>query len=276
MIQATTPSPLARALLPALPCVWLLAALAFALVPAASLGGVQPAGPSPIGVEERLGESIPLDLSFTDEEGRRVLLKELISRPTIIAPVYYRCSNVCNFLQVGLARSLPELKLKPGEDFQVLSISFDETETPHWARNIKRIHMAAMGGKFPEQSWRFLTGELEDIQRLTEAAGYRYQRQGVDFLHPVAVFVVTADGKIVRYLYGTSYLPMDLTLSLMEAAEGRVGPTIRKVVEFCFSYDPANKTYVFNLLRVSGTIVFLTAAGLLTFLVVTGRRKNLH
>ncbi len=277
MIQPATPSRFTRRVQfvsrSALP---LLLSLVFTLFPGVSPRAAQPPVQAPVGVDERLGEKIPLELSFSDETGRRVPLGELITGPTIIAPVYYRCSNVCNFLQEGLARSLPEIKLKPGEDFQVLSISFDETETPSWARNIKRIHMAAMGGRFPDDSWHFLTGDLESIHRLTEAAGYRFQRQGVDFLHPIAVFVVTGDGKIVRYLYGTSFLPMDLTLALLEAAEGRVGTTIRKVVDFCFSYDPANKRYVFNLLRVSGTIVFLSAGGLLTFLVVTGRKKNTH
>ncbi|WP_305043074.1 SCO family protein [Geoalkalibacter sp.] len=228
----------------------------------------------PVGLDERLGDYLPLDLVFHDEQGEAVTLGELIRVPTLIAPVYYQCPNVCNFLQQGLAASLPQVRLKPGEQFQVLSISFDETETPAWARNARSIHMTAMKNQFPEEAWRFLTGDAENIARFTEAIGYRFQRQGRDFLHPVAVVVVAPDGKIVRYLHGTSFLPMNLTLALLEGAEGRVGVTVKRMLEFCFSYDAHNKTYVFNLLRVSATVVIATALALLAFLLLSGRKKS--
>lgn len=234
--------------------------------------------PAPVAAEvnldERLGEKIPLDLSFRDETGQDVRLGDLIRGPTIIAPVYYQCSNVCNFLQGGLAQVLPQLKLKPGEQYQVLSISFDETETPEQARKSKKIYFNAMNGRFPEPAWTFLTGDLNTIHRLTDAAGYSFKRQGVDFLHPVVVFVITKDGTIVRYLHGTSFLAMDLSLALMEAEEGRVGTTIRKLVTYCFNYDPEGKRYVFNLLRVSGTAILLTAGGFMAFLIFGGKKKR--
>lgn len=227
-----------------------------------------------VGLEERLGEKIPLDLSFRDETGQLVRLGDLIQGPTIIAPVYYQCSNVCNFLQGGLAQVLPQLKLKPGEQYRVLSISFDETETPEQARKSKKIYLDAMNGQFPDSAWTFLTGDLNTIHRLTGAAGYSFKRQGIDFLHPVVVFVVARDGTIVRYLHGTSFLAMDLSLALLEAEEGRVGTTIRKLVTYCFSYDPEGKRYVFNLLRVSGTAIFLTAGGFMAFLIFGGKKKK--
>lgn len=234
--------------------------------------------PSPaaaeIGLDERLGEKIPFDLSFRDETGQMVSLGDLIQGPTIIAPVYYQCSNVCNFLQGGLAQVLPQLKLKPGEQYQVLSISFDETETPAQARKSKKIYFDAMSGQFPEGAWRFLTGDLKTIHQLTGAAGYSFKRQGIDFLHPVVVLVVAKDGTIIRYLHGTSFLAMDLSLALMEAEEGRIGTTIRKLVTYCFSYDPEGKRYVFNLLRVSGTAILLTAGGFMAFLLFGGKKKN--
>lgn len=231
------------------------------------------AGSDAIGVEEKLGETIPLDLTFSDENGNAVRLGELIDVPTIIAPIYYHCPNVCNFLQAGLARSLPKVALKPGEQYQVLSVSFDETETPSLARQSKKNYFAAMQEDFPDQAWRFLTGDKENIKRLTDAIGYRFQRVDQDFLHPVAVAIVSPKGKIVRYLYGTSFLPMNMTLALMEGAQGKVGVTVKKMLEFCFSFDPENKTYVFNILRVSATVVIATAVALLTFLLVTGRKK---
>ncbi|WP_432822588.1 SCO family protein [Trichloromonas sp.] len=236
-----------------------------------------PAGesaPAKVSLDERLGQKIPLDLSFVDAQGERVSLRELVTGPTIIAPVYYKCPNVCNFLQGGLARVLPKLKLKPLEQYRVLSISFDETETPQLAESSKRNYFAAMGSGYPEGAWRFLTGDLHNILSLTEAAGYHFQRQGQDFIHPVAIFVVSGDGTIVRYLHGTSFVPMDLNLALVEASEGRIGATIRKMATFCFSYDPQKKTYVFNLLRVAATVTIMTAAVFLTFLIVTGRKRR--
>lgn len=227
-----------------------------------------------VGLTERLGDYLPLDLTFYDEQGNEVKLGDLIQAPTIIAPVYYQCPNVCNFLQEGLAASLPNVRLTPGVQYQVLSISFDETETPAWARNIKNIHMKAMKNAFPEDAWRFLTGDMDNIRRFTEAIGYGFERRGRDFLHPVAVVVVAPDGKIVRYLYGTRFLPMNLTLALMEGAEGRVGTTVKKMLEFCFSYDAHQQTYVFNLLRVSATVVILTAAAFLAFLLLSGRKHK--
>jgi protein SCO1/2 len=227
-----------------------------------------------VGLEEHLGARIPLDLVFRDEAGQSVTLAELVTMPTVIAPVYYDCPNVCSFLQAGLARSLPEVKLDAGEDFRVLSISFDETETPEKARRSKAIYMDAMRRQFPAFAWNFLTGEKEAIRELLDAAGYRFKRQGEDFLHPVVLFVIDEDGRIVRYLHGTNVLPMDLTLALVEASEGRIGPTIRKVAQFCFSYDPENNRYVFNLFRVSATVILITAAALLAFLIWTGRKKS--
>ena len=227
-----------------------------------------------VGVDEKLGSHIPLDITFRDENGQPVRLAELISGPTIILPVYYSCTNVCNFLQSGLARVLPSIKRIPGKDYTVLSISFDETETPEQATRFKRMYLTAINAPFPEQGWRFLTGDAANIRRLTDAAGYHFQRRGRDFIHPVASFVLAGDGMIVRYLYGTTFLPKDLTLALVEAREGQVGTTIRKLVDFCFTFDKNNKTYVFNLLRVSATVVILCTSGFLAFLLLTGKKRR--
>lgn len=226
------------------------------------------------GLAERLGNKIPLDLSFRDEDGKSVTLRELITGPTIIAPVYYQCPNVCSFLQGGLARVLPKLKLTPGKQYRVLSISFDETETPQLAADSKHNYFASMDNKYPAEAWRFLTGDRNNIQRLIDAAGYHVQRQGREFIHPVTIFVVSGNGTIVRYLSGTSFLPMDLGLALIEASEGRIGTTIRKVAAFCFSYDPHKKSYVFNLLRVAATVTIFTAVSFLVFLIITGRKRR--
>lgn len=227
-----------------------------------------------IGLDERLGAKIPLDINFRDETGKVVRLSELVAGPTIILPVYYKCTNVCNFMQGGLARVLPGIKPRAEAEYQVISISFDETETPELAARFKRMYIDSMNAPFPENGWRFLTGKETDIRRLTEAAGYRFQKKGHDFIHPVASLVVAADGTIVRYLYGTNFLAKDVTLALLEAREGQIGKTVRSVVGYCFSFDPVGKTYVFNLLRVTASVVVVSAGGFLAYLILSGKRRR--
>jgi protein SCO1/2 len=230
-------------------------------------------GPS-VGVDEHLGAKIPLDTTFRDETGKTVRLGDLITGPTIILPVYFSCTNICNYLQGGLARVLPAIKYRPATDYRVISLGFDESETPQIAARYKRMYLNSMNVPFPGDGWRFLTGDAPNIQRLTAAAGYRFQRRGRDFIHPVTSLVVARDGTIVRYLYGTTFLAKDVTLALLEAREGRAGASIRKVMEFCFSFDPAGKTYVFNLMRVSATVVILCTGGFLAFLLLRGNKRK--
>lgn len=227
-----------------------------------------------VGLDEHLGALIPLDLVFRDEQGHQVSLAELVTKPTIIAPVYYRCPNVCHFLQGDLARVLPGLNLKAGEDYQVISFSFDETEQPELARRSRDTYYAAMKNQYPDNAWRFLTGDLKTIHQLTAAAGYGFQRVNHEFLHPVVFFVVSPQGQIVRYLHGTHIVPKDLTLALYEAKTGHVGTTIRKMVQYCFSFDPEQKTYVFNILRVSATAILATLAIFAAFLVLGGKKSK--
>ena len=229
---------------------------------------------SKVGLDEKLGAILPLDLVFTDEQGNPVSLAELVNKPTVIAPVYYRCPNVCHFLQGDLARVLPGLNLKAGEDYQVISFSFDETEKPDLALRSRNTYYAAMKNQYPDQAWRFLTGDLTNILQLTEAAGYQFKKVGTEFLHPVAFFVVSADGQIIRYLHGTHIVPKDLTLALYEAKAGHVGTTIRKMVQYCFSFDPEQKTYVFNILRVSATAILTVLAIFAAFLIFGGKKSK--
>jgi len=229
---------------------------------------------SEVGIDEHLGAYIPLDLVFRDELGNPVTLAELVTKPTIIAPVYYRCPNVCHFLQGDLARVLPDLKLTAGEDYQVISVSFDETEEPELAKRSRDTYYAAMKNHYPDKAWRFLTGDYQTIHQLTDAAGFRFKRVNHEFLHPVVFFVVSPQGQIIRYLHGTHIVPKDLTLALYEAKSGHVGTTIRKMVQYCFSFDPEQKTYVFNVLRVSATAILATLAIFAVYLMFGGKKSK--
>jgi len=234
------------------------------------------AAPSPerVGVDERLGAKIPLDITFRDESGAPVLMSDLVKGPTVILPVYYRCSNVCSVLQTRMASVLQTLERRPAEEYRVISVSFDEEETPEMAARSKHAYLSAMKKSFPEEGWRFLTGDIASIRRLTDAVGFGFQRQRHEFAHPVVSIVVAGDGTIVRYLYGVSILSKDLALALVEARSGVAGGSVRKLMDYCFSYDPAGRTYVFNLLRVSATVVIFCAVSFLAFLLLTGKRRK--
>lgn len=235
----------------------------------------QPKGQESIGIDEKLGQSIPLDLIFGDENGNPVSLKQLIRQPTILAPVYYHCPDVCSLLLNNLARILGQLSSEPGKEYQVISVSFDELEKPDLALEKKKIYLKMIERPFPEDAWRFLTGEKESIQKLTDAVGFHFKREGEDFLHPVTLIILSLDGKITRYIYGTDFLPFDLKMALLEASEGRVGPTISKVLRICFSYDPKSRKYVFNTLKVTGIVTLLFALSFILFLIFkSGKRQS--
>ncbi|MCX8116986.1 MAG: SCO family protein [Desulfobacterota bacterium] len=233
-----------------------------------------PVAPPGVGIDEKLGQALPLHLAFNDETGRPVTLKEVIHKPTIFTPVFYACPDVCNFLLSNLASALNRLPSTPGEDYLVLSVSFDETETPQLASEKKGLYLKMIERPFPETAWRFLTGEKENILRLTDAAGFHFRREGKNFLHPVAVIVLSPEGKITRYLYGTEILPFDLRMALLEASEGRTGPTIAKVLRFCFSYDPKGRRYVFNTLKITGIVTLTFALSFVLFLFWRGRKRR--
>ncbi len=244
------------------------------LVICLSLPGTITAQDKRVALEMQLGEKIPLELDFTDSNGKKVQLAELINRPTLIVPVFYNCRTVCNVLLGGLSTTLPKMRLTPGKDYQVIAVSFDPTETAAMAAHSQRTFLTATRTDFPPEAWHFLTGEQENILSLTDSAGYYFYKEGEDFVHPTAAFIVAADGTIVRYLIGQSIPPITLTMALLEAAEGRISTPISKALEFCFTYDAENRRYVFNLMRVSGTVILLTLGSFFLFLIFSGRKKK--
>ncbi|MBI5103319.1 MAG: SCO family protein [Nitrospirae bacterium] len=211
------------------------------------------------GIDEKLGEVLPLEITFTDEQGRQVLLRDLITRPTVLNFVYYSCGHACPALLSGLSDAISRVELTPGKDFNVVTISFDETDTPDRGAQKKADHTKASGREFPGSSWTFLTGNKESIAKITEAAGFGFRRAPNGFAHPVALIVLSPQAKITRYLYGIKFLPMDLTLAITEASKGLAVPTVNKVLLYCYSYDPGGRRYVFNVLKITAaaTIIFV-------------------
>ncbi len=228
---------------------------------------------SGIGIDEKLGQRIPLDLTFNDETGKPVALRQLIRTPTVLVLVYYHCPNVCSLLLQNLADVLNRLPAEPGKEYSVISISFDESEKPHLAFQRKKFYLKMIQKPFPEDTWRFLTGDKDNIRKLADGVGFRFKRVGEDFEHPVSLMILAPDGKITRYMYGTDILPFDLKMALIEASQGKIGPAISKVVRFCFSYDPKANKLVFNTLKVTGTVTLLFALSFVVFLLFKGRKQ---
>lgn len=225
-----------------------------------------------IGIDEKLGQVVPLDLTFNDEGGKPVTFGQLIHTPIILTPVYLHCPNVCSLLLQNLADVLNRLPGEPDKEFRVISVSFDETEKPDLALQKKKTYLKMIQRPFPEEAWKFLTGDKENIRKLTEAIGFRFKRVGQDFEHPVALIILAPDGKIARYMYGADPLPFDLKVALVEASQGRIGPTIAKLVRYCFSYDPKANKLVFNMLKVTGTVTLFFALLFVVFLLFKGKR----
>jgi protein SCO1/2 len=248
----------------------------FLSLPHSSLSHEAAASRADITLEEKLGQYISADAEFVDEDGKRANLRGLIDKPTIIAPVYLGCMHTCPLLLTGLAQALGKLDLaKPGRDFNVITLSFDENDTPATARDKKPNYLKAIGKPFPGEAWKFLTGDKPDIEKFTDSIGFKFQRDSAhDFSHPVTLVVIAPGGKIVRYLEGVSFLPFEVTMALTEAAEGRVGSPMRKALMYCFSYDALKKSYVFNILKITGTVMVLFVASFLAYLILSTKKKQ--
>jgi protein SCO1/2 len=234
----------------------------------------RPSATAGIGIDEKLGGVVALDAELIGEDGSPVTLRQLIHTPTILALVYYRCPNVCDLLLTGIAGVLKGLPAEPGKDFNVVTVSIDDRETPADARWAKRIGLESIMKPFPPESWRFLTGTVGSIAAVADSVGFRFARTGDYFDHPVGIIILSPEGKIVRYMNGADFLPADLKLSLLEASQGKVGPTIARFLRICFRYDPGSHKLVFNTLKVVATVTLTVAGAFVVYLVLAGRRKR--
>ena len=234
-----------------------------------------------VGIDEQLGSVIPLDIIFKDAEGNDVTIKEIISgnEATVIAFVYYRCPSLCSPLLFEIADVINKSDLELGYDYNIVSISMDEFETPDIAAEKKRSFLSFIDKKIPENSWKFLTGDSADIKTVTDAAGFYFLRDGEQFKHSGALIFINNEGKICRYLFpgyrdrtGFNILPFDFKMAVLETGTGKVIPTIARVLQFCFSYDPEGKGYVLNITRIFGAGIVLLAAIFLIFILIKPKK----
>jgi protein SCO1 len=229
--------------------------------------GAQGASLNFVGIDEKLGAQIALDVDLKDEAGSIVNLRDLINKPTILTLNYFRCAGICTPLLNGLVEALNEIPLEPGNSFQVITISFDSTDTPEIAHQKRINYLEQIKRPFPPAAWRFLTGEAESTRKIADSVGFGYRREGDQYVHPGAIMVLTPTGRVSRYFYGITFLPADLQLAIQEAARGEVNPTIARALAYCYSYDPGSGAYVLNITRIVGTGILLVAGLFVVFIL---------
>ena len=235
-----------------------------------------------VGIDQKLNEQLPLDLGFRDETGKDVKLGEYFGKkPVLLSLVYYQCPMLCNQVLNGMVTAFKVMAFKPGDEFEVVTVSFDPRETPEVAAAKKKTYIDYL----PEakrsgaaSGWHFLTGDEASIKRITDAVGFRYHFDEAtnQFAHASGVFVATPQGKLARYFYGIEYAPRDLRLGLIEAAENKIGSPVDQLLLYCFHYDPETGKYgaaVMNLMRMGGVVTVLAIVGLLLMLRRRGSKQ---
>lgn len=253
-----------------------LTALAQPPTPSAAL----PAG---IGIDQRLGQQVPLDLPFRDESGKTVRLRDYFGgKPVILSLVYYDCPMLCTLSLNGLLSSLQHLKFSAGDEFNVVTVSFDPREKPELAAAKKRVYLTLYNRPKGWDGWHFLTGDQDSIQRLTNAVGFRYKWDAASgqYSHATGIMVLTPRGEIARYFYGIDYPATDLRFGLIEASANRIGTPVDAVLLLCSHYDPVQGKYGLVITRVlqlagAATVIILGSFMLLWFLRERSRPADL-
>ncbi|PYV51969.1 MAG: SCO family protein [Acidobacteria bacterium] len=243
---------------------------------------VKPPGLKDVGIRQNLNEQIPLDVTFHDESGKTVRLGEYIGKkPVILNFVYLRCPMLCSELLIGLESSLKVLKFDVGKEFDVVTVSFDPTDTPALARAKKAEILKRYNRAGAENGWHFLTGSQESIAAVTNAAGFQYQfdKKTGQFAHATAIMVLTPSGKLAQYYYGVDFPPKDLRLSLIQASDNKIGTVADAVLLYCFHYDPATGKYsliIGRVIQIAGGLTILLLGGMLLLLFRRGPDHDLR
>jgi protein SCO1/2 len=241
-----------------------------------------PAAVTSADVEEHLGAKLDGSLAFTDSEGRRVRLGDVFSgeKPVLLVLAYYHCPMLCGLVLRGTAQGLSELGWTPGREYRVVTVSFDPRDTTAAAREKRQSTLAGLGRAAPSPGeWPFLTGDEASIRSLADTLGFRFAYDAhVDaYAHPAAIFALTPDGRVSRYLYGVEFSARDLRLALTEAGEGRTGSIVDRVLLTCYRFDPASRRfgpYITGFMRVGGALILATVLGLVGALFLAERRRR--
>ena len=250
-------------------------------MPGSSAPGTPAMAPLPIlkevRIDQKLDSPVPLDLPFTDEQGRDVVLGDYFGkRPVVLALVYYECPMLCTQVLNGLFSSMEPVKIDAGRDFDLVVVSFDPGETPAMALAKKAGYVKHYQRPTAEAGIHFLTGRQTSIDRLADAVGFRYvYDEAIDqYAHPAAISVLTAQGKVSKYLYGVEFAPLDFRFAVTAAGEGQIGTLVDQALLYCFHYDTATGKYSLAIMSFVRIGAVLTMVGLGAFLFVNLRRDR--
>lgn len=230
-----------------------------------------------IGIDQKLGDRLPLDLPFVDSDGNPVHLRDYFGdKPIILSLVYFDCPMLCTQVINSLLRAMNVLSFGAGTEFDVLTISIDPGETPELANAKKIEYLKNYRGREGSTGWHFLTGDQQQIDQLAAAVGFRYEYDEPtdQYIHASGIMVLTPEGKLARYFYGIDYPPRDLRWGLVEAADGAIGNPVDQLLLLCYSYDPMTGKYglyIRNSLRIGGLATILALG---SFIVVMLRRER--
>jgi protein SCO1/2 len=220
-----------------------------------------------VSIEQKLNEQVPLDLTFRDETGQKVTLRQYFGKkPVLLTLVYYECPSLCGLVLQGLLKSLRVINYTPGDQFEIVTVSISPSETPELAAAKKANFLKEYGRMDAAKGWHWLTGDEKNIRALADAVGFRYvyDPKTKQYAHAAGIMLLTPSGKISRYFYGIEYSPRDLRLGIMDASQGKVGSLVEKVILFCYQYDPTTGKYgllVVRLIQLGGLVTLIILGG---------------
>jgi protein SCO1 len=227
-----------------------------------------------VGINQKMGAQIPLDLPFVDESGKDVTLRQYFGKPVILALVYYQCPSLCNMVLNGVLRSIKSVDLTAGSEYEVIAVSFDPRETSNMAAAKKQTYLKDYKRLGAEEGWHFLTGPETSSKALADAVGFRYVYDAMtnQYAHSSAIMILTPAGRITRYFYGIDYPSRDVRLGLVEASSERIGKATDQILLYCFHYDPTTGKYALVIMNVLRLAALITLGVLGTFLIIMFRR----
>jgi protein SCO1 len=265
---------------------WLMILL-FAATPALAQFVSQPTADqlppqlSGVAIEQRLNQQVPLNLTFRDEAGNPVQLKQYFTpgRPVILSLVYFNCRMLCSVVLAALANSMRLIKFDAGNQYDVLTVSFDPRDTPGQAAQAKQKYLAMYGRAGAEKGWHFLTGDQASITALAQAVGfhYRWVPQSQQFAHAAGIMLLTPEGRVAQYYYGAKYFPSDIRLGLIQASQNHIGTLADQIVLYCCQWDPRTGRYgaiVSRVLQLCGGATLLILGGVMFFLIRAYPNQN--
>jgi len=240
------------------------------LVAAGSASGLDKAAQGKARLDPKPGAFIPMDLTFRDEGGKEISLRQVVDRPVILSLVYYSCSHICPQMLAGLSTAADAMKFLPGRDYRMVTLSFDEDDTPSDAMNAKKNYTEAIQRPLEPDAWKFLTGDRENIRKIAGSAGISFEKTGHGYVHPEVLIFLSPAGRITRYMpvekydygvaYPVSFSPVGMEKAVAEASAGRVSRGGIATPLYCFLHEPSGQARYFTIVKTAGLLTLILLA----------------